>query len=116
MLWSVLTFACLAQAYGLAEEALVGVQQELETRLQPPQDLQDTLYKAKDGLPVPPDPVKSALDAFAKQALGNIGGRVSSTHFDRAQQARTVAVWQATCFKGNFLSAQRDLNGMLECC
>ncbi|CAL5224118.1 g6750 [Coccomyxa viridis] len=60
------------KVYGLAEEALVGVQQELEARLQPPQDLQDTLYKAKDGLPVPPDPVKSALDAFAKQALGNI--------------------------------------------
>ena len=78
MLCSVLTFACLAQVYGLAEEALVGVQQELEARLQPPKDLQDTLYKAKDGLPVPPDPVKSALDAFAKQALGNIGGRVST--------------------------------------
>ena len=72
-LCSLLTMACLPQVYGLAEEALVGVQLELEARLKPPQDLQDTLYKAKDGLPVPPDPVKSALDAFAKQALDDLG-------------------------------------------
>lgn len=61
------------QVYGLAEEALLGVQQELETRLQPPQELQDTLYQAKDGLPVPSDPIKNALDAFAQQALGDLG-------------------------------------------
>ena len=35
------------QMYGLAEEALVGVQQELEARLKPPQELQDGLYAAK---------------------------------------------------------------------
>ena len=56
----------------------MGVQQELEARLQPPQELQDTLYEAKDGLPAPPDPVKAALDAFAKQALGDLGGRASA--------------------------------------
>ena len=60
----------------------MGVQQELEARLKPPQELQDTLYEAKDGLPVPPDPIKAALDAFAKQALGDIGGR-GFAHSDR---------------------------------
>ena len=59
--------------YGLAEEALVGVQQELEARLKPPQGLQDGLYAAKDSLPVPSDPIRNALDAFAKKALGDIG-------------------------------------------
>lgn len=61
------------QVYGLVEEALMGVQKELENRLKPSQQLQDSLYQAKDGLPVPPDPIKNALDAFAKQALGDIG-------------------------------------------
>ena len=61
------------QMYGLAEEALVGVQQELEARLKPPQELQDGLYAAKGSLPVPPDPIRNALDAFAKKALGDIG-------------------------------------------
>ena len=75
MLCAFLTLACLSQMYGLAVEALGEVQLELEARLQPPQDLQDTLYKAKDGFPAPPDPIKSALDAFAKQALGDLGGR-----------------------------------------
>ena len=51
----------------------MGVQKELEDRLKPSQQLQDSLYQAKDGLPVPPDPIKNALDAFAKQALGDIG-------------------------------------------
>ena len=64
------------QMYGLAEEALVGVQQELEVRLKPPQELQDGLYAAKDSLPVPPDPIRNALDAFAKKALGDIGRRL----------------------------------------
>lgn len=78
MLCTILTLTCLPQVYRLASEALGGVQLELEARLKPPQDLQDTLYKAKDGLPVPPDPVESALDAFAKQALGDIGGQGST--------------------------------------
>ena len=87
---SVLSLTWPPQVYGLAEEALAGVQKELEARLQPPQDLQDTLYKAKDGLPVPPDPVKSALDAFAKQALGNIGEQ-GSLCLDTLQSCPTGA-------------------------
>ena len=70
--WKLLSQSCL-QMYGLAEEALVGVQQELEARLKPPQELQDGLYAAKDSLPVPSDPIRNALDAFAKKALGDIG-------------------------------------------
>ena len=63
------------QVYSLAQEALLEVQQRLEARLKPPQQVQDALYSAKDGLPAPPDPIKKALDAFAQQALGELGER-----------------------------------------
>ena len=68
------------QVYSLAQEALLGVQQALEARLKPPQQVQDALYSAKDGLPVPPDPIKKALDAFAQQALGDLGEHPARQH------------------------------------
>jgi hypothetical protein len=64
---------CNGQVYSLAQEALLGVQQQLQAGLKPPQQVQEALYSAKDGLPVPPDPIKNALDALAEQALDELG-------------------------------------------
>ena len=58
----------------------MGVQQELEARLKPPQELRDGLYAAKDSLPVPPDPIRNAMDAFAKKALDDIGRPLPPLH------------------------------------